>query len=141
MGGGNSWRSWKGSGHVWALRTALPTHPRSHLGLLTPDPEDRIRSDLVPHFLGQVLGFLDGIQSLEDTGQGRRQSCLTEVLAHRKGRAREGWAWGGSWAAALCVQVAEGGWSTVTELYGQVTCRLSLLRYRIGRTFLSLWVS
>lgn len=43
----------------------LPTHPGSHLGLLTPDSGDRIRSDLVPHLLGQVLGSLDGIQGLE----------------------------------------------------------------------------
>lgn len=77
------------------LRVALPTHPRSHLGLLTPDPEDRIRSDLVPHFLRQVLGFLDDIQSLE----GKHRPGLRAEFSGRgldsqegkgKGRGREG---------------------------------------------------
>ena len=51
------------------------------------------------------------------TGQGCRQSCLTEALAHREGRGREGWVWGGQhrWAAALCVKVRGKGWGTVTR--------------------------
>lgn len=66
----------KDSGHEQAGggRGLLPTHTRSHLGLLTPDPADGIRSDLVPHLLSQVLGSLNGIQSLEgEKGQGCRQ--------------------------------------------------------------------
>lgn len=65
MAGGNSWRSGRAQG-MSGLRGSLPTHPRSHLGLLTLDPGDEIRSDLVPHLFSQVLGSLDGIQSLQD---------------------------------------------------------------------------
>lgn len=77
MGGGSSRRSRRAQG-MCRLRAALPTHPRSHLGLLTPDPEDRIRSDLVPHFLGQVLGFLDGFQSLEGKHRPGLQAQLSD---------------------------------------------------------------
>lgn len=55
---------------------------------MTPDPADGIRSDLVPHLLGQVLGSLNGIQGLEgEIGQGCRQGCRTETLPCREGRA------------------------------------------------------
>lgn len=83
MAGGRSWRS--GDGRAQGV---LPTHPGSHIGLLTPDPEDRIQSDLVPHLLSQVLGSLDSIQSL---GGEQKPGLQTELSDRSRGsRERKG---------------------------------------------------
>lgn len=64
----------------------LPTHPRSHLGLLTPDPADGLSSDLVPHLLGQVLGSPDGLQSLEGEHRPGLQAALSDRGLSSQGR-------------------------------------------------------
>lgn len=71
-----------GWGHLLEIQkgSGKPSpHTPGPIGFLIPDPGDRIRSDLVPHFLSQVLGFLDGIQSLK----GKHRPGLQAELSNR----------------------------------------------------------
>ena len=122
----------KRSGH----ERTLSTHPKSHLGLLTPDPGDGIRSDLVSHLLGQVLGSLNDIQSLEGEHRpGLRTELSDRGLGswERKGwRGRHGEGDLGGQLSWVQRQREETGVPR-QQLCGKVTSCLSLLRYRRGK--------